>query len=297
MTRTLHTLAPWLLLASLAVACGGSTSGDTANDGGVTPGTDTAGGGSDTSSPGTDTSTPGSDTPLATGLAFKTYVILGDSISDGGGQAPFFYNSLTTDLQGKYGADVKIVKASKGGAKTVNLDAQVGGLPTALAGPVLVSITIGGNDVQAAIPGILTGGDGSADRTAFQGYLKTALDELTKPGRFGDGVQVRVLLSNIYDPSDGTGNFSYDGKKCGGALGFFPAGKTTDTLLDPWEAIMSDEAKAHTGVTLLALRELFKGHGVETGLATTWFVSDCIHPNATGHEQLHQLFWGATQKL
>lgn len=290
MTRSFRSLAPWLLLASLA-ACGGSTSADTANDA-ASPGTDTGSEGSDSSTPGSDSSTP-----PATGLAFKTYVILGDSISDGGGQAPYFYDLLTKDLQGKYGADLKVVKASKAGAKTVNLDAQVGGLPTSLAGPVLVSITIGGNDVQAAIPGILTGGDGSADRTAFQGYLKTALDELTKPGRFGDGVQVRVLLTNIYDPSDGTGNFTYDGKKCSGALGFFPAGRSTDTLLDPWETIMSDEAGKHPEANLLLLRERFKGHGVETGLSTTWFVSDCIHPNSSGHEQLHQLFWDAVQKL
>ena len=255
-----------------------------------------------------DTGTVDGDAPASSGLAFKTYVILGDSISDGGGQGPFFHDLLQhnddakypayagKDLTTKYGNGLKVVKASKGGARAVNLDAQVGGLPTSLDGPVLVTITIGGNDVTAALATILTGGSDAKDRDAFQGYLGTALDELTKPGRFGAGVAVRVVLTNIYDPSDGTGNFVYDGKSCPGGLGFWPKGKATTPLLDPWEAVMATEAGKHPEVSLVDLRAKFDGHGVETGLSSTWFYSDCIHPDALGHDAVRALVWDAVSK-
>ena len=281
---------------SIVAASGCSSSVDAGNP--------TDGGGSDTSSPGTDS---GGETPATGPLAFKTYVILGDSISDGGGQAPFFYDLLQKnddakypdykgqDLTTKYGA-MKIEKHSKGGSTAVNLDAQVGALPTSLEGPVLVTITIGGNDVQAALPAILGGGTDDVKRGQFQGYIQTALDELTKPGRFGAGVQVRIVMTNIYDPSDGTGNFTFaTGTKCSGALGFWPAGKETKPLLDKWEDVMTAEAAKHPEVTLVDLRSRFNGHGVPD--AETWFVGDCIHPNAPGHNQVRGIAWDVIKTL
>jgi lysophospholipase L1-like esterase len=278
---------------------GCSSSVDAANNPADGGGTDTSATGGDTA--GTDTSTP------AGSLAFKTYVVLGDSISAGGGEAPYFNDLLLKnddtkwpdykgqDITTKYGP-VKLEKHSKGGSTAVNLDSQIAALPTSLEGPVLVTITIGGNDVQAALPGVLTGGTDDAKRAQFQGYLQTALDELTKPGRFGDGVKVRVVMTNIYDPSDGTGNFVFaSGTKCPGALGFWPAGKETKSILDKWEDVMATEAAKHPEVKLVDLRARFTGHGVPD--AETWFVSDCIHPNAMGHNQIRGLAWDTIKNL
>ncbi len=235
---------------------------------------------------------------------YKTHVILGDSISDTGGEAPFYYalldqnddakypDAMGLDLKTTYGADLNIVKASRNGAKSVNMLSQIASLPTSLPGPVLVTITIGGNDVQAAIGTIITGGDDTPQRNDFAKYLGEGLAELNKPGRFGEGVQVKVLLANIYDPSDGTGKFVHasTGKKCPGALAYYPADKPTAPLLDPWEQVMTDAvAKYPNSTSLLDLRAKFQGHGV--GSADPWFVTDCIHPNAKGHDALRDMFW------
>lgn len=251
-----------------------------------------------------DTTPTGDSSPA--GTAYKTYVILGDSISDRGGEGPFFYDLLSQnddakwpaahglDLQTRY-PGIHVVKASKAGATTNGLVTQIAGLPTALDGPVLVTITIGGNDVQSALGKILTSGDDTAERAKFEANLENALDQLTAADRFGAGVQVTVLLANVYDPSDGTGNFTYQGAKCPGALGYWPAGNATDPLLTPWETIMSDTAKKYPQVKLLPLHDRFHGHGVAA--ATTWFVNDCIHPNSPGHDQLRGMFWEAVTKL
>ena len=131
------------------------------------------------------------------GAAFKSYVILGDSISDRGGSGPFFYDLLADDLKGKLG-DVEVVKNSKSGAVSVQLPVQAKGLPETLRGPVAVSVTIGGNDMQRSALEILNGKD-EKPRTAFAENLVKAYDELTREGRFGAGVKVTVFHATIYD--------------------------------------------------------------------------------------------------
>lgn len=229
-----------------------------------------------------------------TAKTFKTHVILGDSISDNGGQGPFFYDLLDADLKAKYG-DIKVIKASKGGSKAPNLGGQISTVTGPLEGPVLVTITIGGNDIQAAIAKVISGADDTKERTDFQEFLDGALVELKKPDRFGPGVQVAVYMTNVYDPSDGTGNFKFaSGTKCGGALGFYPAGKPTTPTLDPWEKIFVDEAAKYQDVHVLDMRAKFQGHGVPT--SEPWFVTDCIHPNAKGHNAIRDLFVASLPK-
>ncbi|MGZ3477331.1 MAG: SGNH/GDSL hydrolase family protein [Polyangiales bacterium] len=278
---------------TFSVACSSSTdapaAGGPSNDSGTIGATDTGSGGGGTT-------------------AFKTHVILGDSISDRGGQGPFFYDLLDQnddtkypDHAGKdfktiYGADLVVQKTSKAGATSANLGGQIAALPSTLTGPVLVTITIGGNDVQAALPALLMGGDDTAKRADFAMYLEEAFSELTKPDRFGAGVQVKVLVANVYDPSDGTGNFKFaSGTKCPGALQFWPASKPTAPLLDNWEKVMTDTAAKHPGITVLDLRAKFNGHGVPAG--ETWFYSDCIHPNSPGHNEIRDLFFDAAKQL
>ncbi len=245
-----------------------------------------------TTEPGPSTTGGGTDSgTTAAPLKFKTHLILGDSISDGGGEGPFFYALLDQQL----GDDVKVVKASKAGARAQNLGGQVGTVAGPLEGPVLVTITIGGNDVTAALGKILSGGDDSKERGDFREFLEGALDELQKPDRFGPGVKAVIYMTNVYDPSDGTGNFKFQsGAKCGGALGFYPAGRPTAPQLDPWGQIFVDVAAKRQDVHVLDLRGKYQGHGVPS--AETWFVPDCIHPNAKGHAAIKELFASALAK-
>jgi lysophospholipase L1-like esterase len=226
---------------------------------------------------------------VGAGSKFATYVILGDSISDKGGTGPFFYDLLGTDLQGKLG-DVTIQKNSKGGAVSKGLLGQVQALPATLKGPVGVTVTIGGNDMQAAAINILSGKD-DADRAAFKANLKAAYDELLKPGRFGEGVGVTVFYASIYDPTDGTGNFAE--AKCPQPLGSFPKMPTT-TFWDHWNGDYDGVMSAYgANAVKVDIRALFQGHGLAT--ADTWFVADCIHPNTAGHAALDKKFFSVME--
>ena len=280
-------------LFAVTAACSGAVSQSPASsqDGGTTTGGGGGGGGGGSGDGGNPVTTQG----------FKTHVILGDSISDRGGQGPFFYDLLDhndnaaypdykgKDLSTKLGSDITIVKNSKAGATSIGLSGQVKGLPASLVGPVLVTITIGGNDVQSALGAIILSGNDSQQRMSFTNNLDGSLAELTKPGRFGDGVNVKVLLVNIYDPSDGTGNFKFaNGMSCGQPLSLWNKGMT-DQYLAPWEDAMTTTVAKYPTVKLLDLRSAFHGHGVPA--TDTWFVSDCIHPNTHGHAALRTLFW------
>lgn len=228
---------------------------------------------------------------------FATYIELGDSISDKGGGAPFFYDLLFENDDTQYptwaGKDLKTrfkvqqhVHGSKAGATSQNMKAQVDALPASLPGPVFVSVTIGGNDMQKYALDILQGKD-EADKMTFRANLGKYLDALTAPNRFGEGVQVYVFAADIYDPSDGKGDFK---NYCGGILGAYPV-TPTDGFWTAWNAIVTEETTAR-GAKVLPLHDTFMGHGISfLKDGSSWFVSDCIHPSKTGHHELRKLFW------
>ena len=56
-------------------------------------------------------------------LAYETYVILGDSISDRGGSGPFFYDLLDAALKKKF-VGIQPVKNSEAGSVSADLQAQ-----------------------------------------------------------------------------------------------------------------------------------------------------------------------------
>ncbi len=228
--------------------------------------------------------------PADTSSTFKSYVILGDSISDRGGSGPFFYDLLGEDLKTKLG-EVEVVKNSQSGARSIGLPEQVSSLPEALSGPIAVSVTIGGNDMQAAALDILSGSDEKA-RTAFTDNLTKAYDELTREGRFGEGVKVTIFHATIYDPTDGEGNFGEAG--CPGYLAALPK-QPTRAYWDNWNNAAAEVLKKYgDAVVTVDMRSKFEGHGVgKLKDGTSWFDPDCIHPNTTGHDEIRKLFLGA----
>ena len=275
---------------------------------------------------------PGVPKPTACPASkFKTVVIVGDSISDvgggsGTGQRPFYRTLLVNnddtlypdwkgfDLATCWGLDPAkdVVKASLGGAvATVPagntpgdshiLLNQVTGLPATLPGPVLVVGTIGGNDVQSGLITVLTGTPAQLQTKidAFAAGFGQAMAELTKVDRFGPGVQVSVLMTNVYDPSGGTGHFYYEPKKasCPGALGLWPDGQATAPQLAQWNAALVTEAAKYKELHLVELRAPFEAHSVSTPADTNWFYQDCIHPSASGHNAVRGVFWGGMVAL
>lgn len=249
-----------------------------------------------------------------------TVVVVGDSISDVGSgetrdqQEPFYRTLLVANDDAKYpdwkGFDlgtcwgaVIVNKVSKGGAiatqktdgKASILFDQVKSLPSTLVGPVLVVGTIGGNDALAGLTNVLFGdtAKAKADVEAYAKGFGAAMGELTRPDRFGPGVKVNVLITNIFDPSDGTGRFRFtpEDRKCAGNFALWPEGQPTEPAIVEWNVAMTTEAAKYPGVTLLDLKGLYKGHDVNQAAEANWFYKDCIHPNTAGHSGIRGLFW------
>jgi lysophospholipase L1-like esterase len=264
-----------------------SPSGDL--DQGLPPSDDTSPGSDDTAvaptdGEGADTASPGADTSAPVGLTtLGTLVILGDSIGDGGGGSPFYYDLLKGDLGKRYGS-IGYQHAAVSGSKTSDLSNQIDALPAKLAGPVAVCITSGGNDMKAVFPQVVTGTDGAA-RTAMGDNIKRALDKLLAPGRFGAGVEVHVYEGNIYDASDGAGDFGSHGCK------FVPAGypaSPSDKYFDAWNSVIATQVTAHKQMSA-DMHTYFYGHGYK--VSPDWYATDCTHPSTLGHDNLRRLFY------
>ena len=334
--RVLLGSATALALVTGFAACsssdGGAVSGVTPDGGGATNVPDGSAGGD---APATTDGGGGTEIPKPTACPtakYKTLVVVGDSISDvgggpgGGAQEPFYRTLLVKNDDALYpdwkGFDlatcwsfdpaVNVVKVSRGGAvATVPANNtptdqgillnQVTGLPATLPGPVLVVGTIGGNDVQSGLLTVLTGTPAQVQTKidAFVAGFGQAMAELTKPDRFGAGVKTSVLMTNVYDPSGGTGHFYYEPKKatCPGALGFWPDKKATGAVLAQWNGAMVTEAAKHPAVHLLELNAPFASHAVSTAAETNWFHEDCIHPSSLGHDAVRGVMWAALTAL
>ncbi len=214
--------------------------------------------------------------------ALGSLVILGDSISDGGGQGPFYYDLLRADLEANYGA-LNYKKNAKSGSKTGALKGQVDGLPKSLPGPVAVCITSGGNDMKDQILQVVAGLDGPA-RLQMGNNIAVALSALLAPGRFGPGVPVHVFEADIYDASDGQGNFAAHSCNFGGSFPALP----TDGYFKSWNAEIAKQITAK-GQWYSSIHALFRLHGFNH--PPNWYAGDCTHPNALGHDQLRRFFF------
>jgi lysophospholipase L1-like esterase len=282
-TRTLFAL---VISASFA-ACGGTGAHVGGSDG--TGGTGGGGGGGTTTS-----GTGGNAGPLLPADAHVgTYIALGDSISDGGGTGPYFYDLLDADLEAKF-PGVTFVHAAQQDAITdvysdnmpagaPLLKSQIAGLGSSYTGDVVVTITIGGNDLNAhAIKAI--GGMDATVRAEFGTHLDAELAELATPGRLGSG-KVYIVVANIYDFTDGQGDFAT--VKC--ALGANVSAASDQSVFSGWNAVAATSI-ANAGGTLYDMHASFDGHGYNNPDTTqVWYDrNSCIHPNALGHDAIRR---------
>ena len=259
---------------------GGAPSGGAGGAGGTgTGGTGTGGtgtGGAGTGGAGTG---GGASAKLT---SVGSLVVLGDSISDGGGQGPFYYDLLQQDLKKKF-PTLSYKNNAQSGSKTSALSGQIKNLPATLPGPVAVCITSGGNDLKAELAAIVTGTDAAA-RAQMGANISGALGALLQPGRFGAGVSVHVFEANIYDASDGQGNFSANNCAFGKGLPAIPTG----AFFTSWNGEIATQVTAK-GQWLTDIHGLFAQHGFNH--PPKWYANDCTHPNTTGHDQLRRHFY------
>jgi lysophospholipase L1-like esterase len=312
--RSLHLPPLALLLCSLPAlaACGGSTTSP--SSAGPTSSSDAGGGTDEASSSSSSSSGAGDDAasstpttpPVATTAQFGTYIVLGDSISDRGGQAPFFYDLLhqnddTTyptwkghDLSTRF-PGIQYVHAAVAGSITAAygdttttgaplMSDQITGLGSSYPGDILVTITIGGNDLNDHAGDAVLGLDGP-QKMQFTANLKADLDALMAPGRLGAG-KLYVLETNIYDSSDGQGDWSKGGVRC---PNYTVTGSQDQLVFSDWNAILTQAITAHSGDYLFDIHSLFAGHGFNS--SANWYFSDCIHPNKIGHNELRREAW------
>jgi lysophospholipase L1-like esterase len=250
---------------------GGTTPGASSSDSGTKPTADAGSAGTTKS-------------PLK---KLGSLVILGDSIGDGGGVAPFYYDVLKQKLQAKYGT-IAYAHEAQSGSKTDALSSQVSRLSHNMPGPVAVCITSGGNDMKAQVQAILLGLDGPA-RATMGTNVRNALSAILAPNRFGQGVHARVFEANIYDASDGVGDFGAHQCAFGQGLPATPS----DGFFGNWNAVVTQEVGAKSQV-LMDIHARFRGHGYSG--SPNWYARDCTHPNATGHAELAQYFYDEITK-
>lgn len=158
----------------------------------------------------------------------------------------------------------------------------------------LVVMTMGGNDVSSLAQDAIDGVPMEqlwASTEAFVALEREAVEWLTTPGRFPNGVY--VVFANIYEFTDGTG----DVMSCdvSGLAGFDQPvpnpQELTELILWANEQYMSIAVDTQTD--MLFLLETFCGHGFGNedpespcyrGPGTPrWFDLTCIHPNPEGH--------------
>ncbi len=120
---------------------------------------------------------------------------------------------------------------------------------------------------------------GQGDRS----NIASALDALLAPGRFGPGIAVHVFEADIWDASDGQGNFA--AHSCNFGKGF-PA-LPMDSYFNAWNAEIAKQVTAK-GQWYSGIHALFSPHGFNH--MPSWYASDCTHPNSIGHNQLRRFF-------
>lgn len=261
-----------------AASTGGGDDAATASEDPSATGDD---GPNDPSTGGNDDGSTGEPAPV--GLDHVgTLVILGDSIGDGGGQAPYYYDLLRDDLAAFYGP-IEYINRADSGSQTGALVGQVGELPGALPGPVAVVITSGGNDMKDDLLAVLTGFDGPLI-AQMGANIDGALGQLLAPGRFGAGVEVHVFEGNVYDASDGVGDFGANDCSFASGLPAIP----TDPIFGRWNDGIRDVVLAR-GQVAVDMHGYFYGHGYAS--SPNWYASDCTHPSTVGHDQLRRLLY------
>lgn len=225
--------------------------------------------------------------------AYELYVALGDSMSSddypgpGLGAASLLYknrDSLFPEFAGRdllsLNPSTRLLHLARDGFTTEDVLEGLQ-LLQPCRGPVLVTMSIGGNDsiqyLNALTPTSIAMGEFTARLSRILGQLRRLYPDLT------------LRMANIYDPTDGTGRVQSGHDHF--ALGLPMLGRVNQ--------ILAQAASAHGG-QVVDVYTHFQGHGVRHADATYehhhpedpsgWIMRD-IEPNPRGASELRRLFW------
>jgi lysophospholipase L1-like esterase len=225
------------------------------------------------------------------------YIALGDSMSiddyaggAGRGAASLLHRNRDADFPAWAGRDLAsagltgLVLARDGARAADVLERQ---LPLITEPPAVVTITMGGNDLLTAW------GDDAAAGAATSEVIETGELILARLGA-ADGTG-RIVISTVYDPSDGTGSL---GPGLGELVPSWPGGLAA---LRELNAALAGLAARH-GAAVADVHARFLGHGVTAGDPSQllsmpasrdlWYCGT-IEPNAWGADQIRQTWWDA----
>jgi hypothetical protein len=228
--------------------------------------------------------------------AVDRYVVLGDSLSVGD-----FPGLLHADLGQRFPGVQKISRAESGATIDDVNDHQIPGLQ-AWAGPVLVTLTIGGNDFKESPGQVMNESLSNAGAMTFAGKLDQALGALE--GKYSGDLW--VLVTNIHDPTDGEAHIysraGLDGDVCDllflvEDLNMAPVAMSN---LLHWNDVIADTIAGRASATLADLHDLYLGHALnathseiehyDAADPTVWLKTDCAHPNLRGDQEIADMF-------
>jgi lysophospholipase L1-like esterase len=154
--------------------------------------------------------------------------------------------------------------------------------------PDLVTITMGGNDLMGAY------GDTAAGEAVIRAVADRGERILSRLVA-GNGEPPRIVLTTVYDPSDGTGAVP------GGTLPPWPDGPR---LVRALNAALTDLADGH-GAVVADVHAHFLGHGSAAGDPgqpdprpadrNLWYCG-VIEPNAWGAHEIRRTWWDALDR-
>jgi len=222
------------------------------------------------------------------------YVALGDSMSiddyaggAGRGAASLLYRNRDTDFPGRSGRDLATAgftahNLARDGATAAGVLQDQ--LPLINQPPDLVTLTMGGNDLLAVY------GSNTAARAAI-GQVTTIGEQIL--ARLNEAGCGQIVVSTVYDPSDGTGELA--------GAGLVPPWPEGPALVQELNAALAGLASRHSAV-VADVHSRFLGHGAAAGDPSQgrarpasqdlWYCN-MIEPNAWGAHQIRCTWWQA----
>jgi lysophospholipase L1-like esterase len=223
------------------------------------------------------------------------YVALGDSMSidayaggPGRGAASLLHRNRDEDFPDWSGRDLGTLghaarNLTRDGATAADvLHLQ---LPLLDARPDIVTLTMGGNDLMLAY------GDDAAAKSTIARVAALAGDILQRV-RAAAGSSAALVVTTVYDPSDGTGAVAGSG---------LPPWPGAPDLLRSLNAALADLARRH-GAVVADVHGHFLGHGAAAGDPaqpdprpagrSLWYCG-VIEPNAWGAHEIRRTWWNA----
>jgi lysophospholipase L1-like esterase len=232
------------------------------------------------------------------------YVALGDSMSidayaggPGRGAPSLLYRNRNEDFPEWRGRDlmtavsgVRLIPLAMDGATSADVRlVQMPRLKEMRVHPILVTVTMGGNDLLKAF-----GDEAGAD--AAHRALRENTNAVLAGLRAMMPAESPILVGTVYDPSDGTGDAA--------ALELLPWPGALEWILR-FNATLREVAALH-GAVVADIHAHFRGHGLDAGDPAQTepdpprrdlYYCGVIEPNAWGANAIRQLWWDTLARI